>query len=66
MFLVESWEKIKRNYYKPIKTRGAFNDNYIEFESKGDKNKNLLPVDYLDTIKPFLRDIINNHKTHGE
>ena len=24
-------EKIKINYYKPIKTKGAFNDNYIEY-----------------------------------
>ena len=65
-YLKELQEKIKINYYKPIKTKGAFNDNSIEYESKGDKNKNLSPEDYLDIIRPFLRDIINNHKTHGE
>ena len=31
------------NYYKPVRTKGAFNDNYVEYESRGDKDKNLLP-----------------------
>ena len=30
---------IGRDYYKPIKTNEAFNRNYIEYESKGDKDK---------------------------
>ena len=38
----------------------------MEYESKGDKNKNLTPEDYLDIIGPFLKDMINNHKTHRE
>ena len=59
--LEESWEEIKKNYYKPRRTKDASNDNYIEYESKGDKNKNLLLEDYLYIIKPFLRDMINNH-----
>ena len=29
------------DYYEPIKTKDAFNNNYIEYESRGDKNKNL-------------------------
>ena len=65
-YLEESREEIKKNCYRPKRTKDAFNDNYIEYESKGDKNKNLSPEDYLDIIKPFLRDMINNHKTHGE
>ena len=28
---------IDKNYYKPIKTKSAFNNNYIEYESKGEK-----------------------------
>ena len=38
----------------------------MEYESKGDKGKNLSPEDYLDIIRPFLKDMIDNHKTHGE
>ena len=56
----------EKDYYKPIKTKGAFNNDYIEYESKGDKDKNLLPEDYFDIIRPFLRDMVNNHKIHGE
>ena len=28
----------KEDYYEPIEIRSAFNDNYIEYESTGDKN----------------------------
>ena len=56
---------IDEDYYKPIIVRGAFNDNYIQYEIKGDKGKNLSIKKYLNTIKPYLSDIINNHKTHG-
>ena len=51
------------DYYKPIKTISAFDDNYIEYESKGDKNKNLSPEEYLGIIRPYLRDMINTHET---
>ena len=55
-----------KDYYKPIKTKSAFNGNYIEYESKGDKDKNLLPIEYFDMIRPYLRDMINDHKTRRE
>ena len=32
--LEESREGSKRKYYRPIRTKGAFNDNYVEYESK--------------------------------
>ena len=51
------------DYYKPIKTNNAFNGNYIEYQSKGDKDKNLSPKEYFDMIRPYLSDIINDHKT---
>ena len=34
-------QSIDENYYKPIRTKSAFNSNYIEYENKGDKDKNL-------------------------
>ena len=34
------------DYYKPIKTKSAFNGNYTEYQRKGDKDKNL----YLNNI----------------
>ena len=51
------------NYYKPIKANSTFNGNYIEYQSKGDKDKNLSPKEYLDMIRPYLSNIINDHKT---
>ena len=30
---------IDEDYYKPMITKGAFNNNYIQYESKGDKEK---------------------------
>ena len=32
---------IDEDYYKPIITKGAFNNNYTQYESKEDKGKNL-------------------------
>ena len=57
---------IDKDYCKPIITNGAFNNNYIQYENKGDKNKILTPNEYLDMIRPYLSDIINDHKTQGK
>ena len=52
------------DYYKP-RVYNTFDGNYIQYESKGDKGKNLSIKKYLSIIKPCLIDIINEHKTHG-
>ena len=57
---------IDEDYYKPIIAKGAFNSSYIQYESKGDKGKNLSIKNYLNMIKPYLNDIINDHKTQGK
>ena len=41
---------------------GGKNNNYIEYSSRGDRYKNLSPEEYLDLIRPYLRDLRNNHK----
>ena len=56
----------EEDYYSPIKTDGDSNGNYIEYESRGGKDKNLSLEDNLNIIRPYLRDMINNHKVHGE
>ena len=60
------FSEVDQNYYNPIRTKSAFNGNYIEYESKGDKDKNSSPKKYLDIIIPYLSDMINNHKTRRE
>ena len=57
---------IDEDYYKPIKANDAFNSSYIECESKGERNKILSIKEYLNMIRPYLRDITNDNKTQGE
>ena len=57
---------IDKDYYKPIIANSAFNNNYIQYENKGNKVKTLTVKEYLDTIRPYLSNIINDHKTQGE
>ena len=66
LFNKAALNKIDKDYYNPIKTKSAFNGNYIEYKSKGDKDGNLSPKEYLDIIRPYLSDMINNHKTRRE
>ena len=56
---------IDEDYYEPIIFRSAFDDNYIQYESKEDKGKNIPIKKYLKVIKPYLSHLINNHKTNG-
>ena len=56
----------KANYYKPLKIDNSFSSNYIEPARNGNSDKTLLLDDYLDKIRPYLNDLIENHKTQGE
>ena len=53
---------IDEDYYKPIITNSALNNNYIQYESKGNKDKILTINENLDMIKPYLSNIINDIK----
>ena len=44
---------------------GFLNNDYIPYERRGDKDKILTVNEYLDLIRPYLSDMINNHKTQG-
>ena len=55
------FDEINEDYYKPIKTKSAFNSNYIEYESRGDKDKKLSVKEYFFMIMQYLKDMINNH-----
>ena len=51
-YIENLFNKINEDYYKTMKIIGAFNNNYIEYESRRDKD-NLLLEDYLDIIRPY-------------
>ena len=50
------------NYYKPVRLSNFWSNNYIEYESKGDRNKTLSVKIYLNKIRPYFKNIINNLK----
>ena len=50
--------------YKPILVKSGYNNNYIQYESKGD---NILTIEeYLASIEPYLRELINDYKNKSE
>ena len=51
------------DYYEPKKIKGAFNDNYVEYESNGIKDKRLSIEGYLNMIRPYLSNIMDDHKS---
>ena len=54
------------DYYEPKEVKSAFDGGYVLYESKGDKDNNLSIDEYFDIIRPYLRDMIDNHKARGE
>ena len=45
-----------------MRATNFWSNNYIEYESNGDGNKTLSVEEYLNEIRPYLKDIINNLK----
>ena len=61
-------EIAKENYYEPVETKSPFNGTryYIVYGSRGDNDDNLSLEEYLNIIRPYLRDMIGNHKVRSE
>ena len=55
-------EKEEENCYKPVRVNNFWSNNYIEYESNGDRSKTLSVEEYLNKIRPYLKDDINNFK----
>ena len=53
-------------YYKPTEVKSAFDCSYMLYESKGDKDARLSIHEYFDIIRPYLKDMTDNHKSKGE
>ena len=49
----------EENYYKAVKVNSFWNNKYIEYKSNEDKNKPLSVEEYINEIRPYLKDIIN-------
>ena len=55
---------IDKDHYKPILVKSGYNNNYIQYESKGDKILTL--KEYLALIEKYLRELISYYKNKGE
>ena len=55
---------INKDHYKPKLVNSGYNNNYVEYESRGDR---ILSIrEYLILIEKYLRELINQYKTEGE
>ena len=54
------------DYYEPKKVKSAFDGSYVLYESKGDKDDKLAIYEYFDKIRPYLKDMIDDHKAKCE
>ena len=55
---------IDKDHYKPVLVKSGYNNNYVQYESKGDK---ILSIqEYLTLIEKYSRKLINQYKKEGE
>ena len=55
-------EEEEENYYEPVRVSNFWSNNYIKYNSNGDRNKIQSVWEYLNEIRPYLKDIINKLK----
>ena len=55
---------IDKDYYKPVLVKSGYNNNFVHYESKGDK---ILSIqEYLSLIEKYLKKLINQYKKEGK
>ena len=55
---------IDKDYYKPVLVKSGRNNNFAQYESKGDR---ILSIrEYLALIEKYLKKLINQYKKEGE
>ena len=55
---------IDKDHYKPVLVKSGYNNNYIQYESKGDEILTL--KEHLALIERYLRKLINYYKNKGQ
>lgn len=56
----------EEEYYELVRISNAFDDNFVEYRSNGDKEKTLPIEKYFNKIKPYLSGMINDLQNQGE
>ena len=59
-------KKSKKDVYKPIKISGAFSDNFIEYQSNGNRDRSISIARYLNNIREHVKKLIEDKKKSGE
>ena len=59
---LSEYEKEEKNYYKPVRVSNFWSNNYVEYKSSADTSKTLSVEEYLNKIRPYFKDIIDNLK----
>ena len=55
---------IDKDYYKPVLVKSDHNNNFVQYESRGDR---ILSIrEYLALIEKYLKKLINQYKKEGE
>ena len=55
---------IDKDYYKPVLVKSGYNNNFVQYESKGDK---ILSIqEFLSLIEKYFKKLINQYKKEGE
>ena len=55
---------IDKDYYKPVLVKNGYNNNFVQYKSKGDK---ILSIqEYIALIEKYLKKLINQYKKEGE
>ena len=62
---IKTISKQEYDYHKPIRVGNFWNNNYIKYESIGDRNKNLLVKEYLNEIKHYFKDMVIDLQKSG-
>ena len=55
----------EENCYKLVRISNFLRNNFIEYENNDGRKKSLSVEEYLDKIRPYLKDIINSLKKSG-
>ena len=61
-YIRKLFEHKEELYYKPVRVGNFWSNNYIEYESNGDRYKILSVEEYLNKIRLYLKNIINDLK----
>ena len=56
----------EEDYYKPTEIKSAFDGGYVLYECRGDNDGRLSTDEYFNIFRPYLKDLIDDHKSKGE